>query len=37
MIRQTRDRGDKVNHATVTFFRSAPGQLWVRLDGFAQK
>jgi protein SCO1/2 len=27
-------RGDKMNHAPVTFFRSAPGQPWVRLDGF---
>jgi protein SCO1/2 len=28
-------RGDKMNHAPLTFFRSAPGQPWVRLDGFA--
>ena len=28
-------RGDKMNHAPVTFFRGAPGQPWVRLDGFA--
>jgi protein SCO1/2 len=28
-------RGDKMNHAPVTFFRSAPGQSWIRLDGFA--
>ena len=28
-------RGDKMNHSPVTFFRSAPGQPWVRLDGFA--
>lgn len=28
-------RGDKMNHAPVTLFRSAPGQPWVRLDGFA--
>jgi protein SCO1/2 len=28
-------RGDKMNHTPVTFFRSAPGQPWVRLDGFA--
>ena len=28
-------RGDKMNHAPVTFFRSAPGQPWIRLDGFA--
>jgi protein SCO1/2 len=27
-------RGDKMNHAPVTYFRSAPGQPWVRLDGF---
>ena len=27
-------RGDKMNHAPVTFFRGAPGQPWVRLDGF---
>jgi protein SCO1 len=27
-------RGDKMSHASVTFFRSAPGQPWVRLDGF---
>jgi hypothetical protein len=24
-----------MNHVPVTFFRSAPGQAWVRLDGFA--
>jgi protein SCO1/2 len=28
-------RGDKMSHSPVTFFRSAPGQPWVRLDGFA--
>ena len=28
-------RGDKMNHAAATLFRSAPGQPWVRLDGFA--
>jgi protein SCO1 len=28
-------RGDKMNHVPVTFFRRAPGQPWVRLDGFA--
>ncbi len=28
-------RGDKMGHAPVTFYRSAPGQAWVRLDGFA--
>ncbi len=28
-------RGDKMNHTPVTFVRSAPGQPWVRLDGFA--
>ena len=28
-------RGDKMSHAPVTFFRGAPGQPWVRLDGFA--
>ena len=27
-------RGDKMNHSPITFFRSAPGQPWVRLDGF---
>jgi len=27
--------GDKMNHTPVTFLRSAPGQRWVRLDGFA--
>jgi protein SCO1/2 len=24
-----------MNHSPVTFFRSAPGQPWVRLEGFA--
>ena len=28
-------RGDKMNHAPVTFYRAAPDQPWVRLDGFA--
>jgi len=28
-------RGDKMNHAPVALFRSAPGQPWVWLDGFA--
>jgi protein SCO1/2 len=28
-------RGDKMNHAPVTFMRAAPGKAWVRLDGFA--
>jgi protein SCO1/2 len=28
-------RGDKMSHLPVTFFRSAPDQPWVRLDGFA--
>src|SRR6266446_1294135 len=28
-------RGDKMNHTPVTLFRPAPGQPWVRLDGFA--
>jgi protein SCO1/2 len=27
-------RGDKMNHSPVTFYRPAPGQPWVRLDGF---
>jgi protein SCO1/2 len=27
--------GDKMGHQPVTFFRPAPGQPWVRLDGFA--
>jgi protein SCO1/2 len=28
-------RGDKMNHAPLTLLRPAPGQPWVRLDGFA--
>jgi protein SCO1/2 len=28
-------RGDKMNHQPITFLRAAPGQPWVRLDGFA--
>jgi protein SCO1/2 len=28
-------RGDKMNHAPVTFYRSAAAKPWVRLDGFA--
>jgi protein SCO1/2 len=28
-------RGDKANHAPVTLVRSASGNSWVRLDGFA--
>jgi protein SCO1 len=28
-------RGDKMSHAPVTLFRGAPGQPWVRLEGFA--
>jgi protein SCO1 len=28
-------QGDKMNHIPVTFVRGAPGQSWVRLDGFA--
>jgi protein SCO1 len=28
-------RGDKMNHSPVTLYRPAPGQPWVRLDGFA--
>jgi protein SCO1/2 len=28
-------RGDKMNHTPVTFLRAAPGQRWVRVDGFA--
>lgn len=27
-------RGDKMNHLPVTFIRSAPGQPWVRMEGF---
>ncbi|HEX6364232.1 MAG TPA: SCO family protein [Albitalea sp.] len=28
-------RGDKMNHTPLTLVRAAPGQPWVRLDGFA--
>ena len=28
-------RGDKMSHTPVTLLRAAPGQSWVRLDGFA--
>jgi protein SCO1/2 len=28
-------RGDKMEHTPVTFLRAAPGQRWVRVDGFA--
>lgn len=28
-------RGDKMNHSPVTLYRPAPGQPWVRWDGFA--
>jgi protein SCO1/2 len=28
-------RGDKMSHSPVTLLRAAPGQPWVRLDGFA--
>jgi protein SCO1/2 len=28
-------RGGKMNHSAVTLYRTAPGQPWVRLDGFA--
>lgn len=27
-------RGDKMNHQATTYLRAAPGQPWVRLDGF---
>ena len=27
--------GDKMHHRPVTFMRAAPGQPWLRLDGFA--
>jgi len=27
--------GDKMHHRPVTFMRAAPGEAWVRLDGFA--
>lgn len=29
-------RGDKMSHSPLTLLRTAPGQLWVRLDGFAR-
>lgn len=28
-------RGDKMNHEPLTLMRQAPGQPWVRIDGFA--
>ena len=28
-------RGDKMSHSPVTLYRAAPGQPWLRLDGFA--
>jgi protein SCO1/2 len=28
-------RGDKMSHTPVTFLRAAPGQRWVRVEGFA--
>jgi protein SCO1/2 len=28
-------RGNKMNHAPLTFLRARPGQPWVRLEGFA--
>jgi protein SCO1 len=28
-------RGDKMNHTPVTLLRAAPGEAWIRLDGFA--
>ncbi len=28
-------RGDKMNHTPATFLRAAPGQPWIRIDGFA--
>jgi protein SCO1 len=28
-------QGDKMNHTPLTLYRAAPGQPWVRLDGFA--
>jgi protein SCO1/2 len=28
-------RGDKMDHTPVTFLRAAPGQPWVRVEGFA--
>jgi protein SCO1/2 len=37
LVQRTFDvyRGDKMNHTPVTLFRAAPGQPWIRLDGFA--
>lgn len=29
------DGGDKMNHSSLIFIRTAPGKPWVRLDGFA--
>jgi protein SCO1/2 len=29
-------RGDKMNHVPVTFLRVAPGEPWVRLEGFTK-
>ena len=29
-------RGDKMNHAPVTFLRAAPGKSWIRLDGLRE-
>jgi protein SCO1/2 len=29
-------RGDKMSHVPLTLLRAAPGQAWVRLDGFAR-
>ncbi len=28
-------RGDKMDHAPVTFLRARPGQPWIRIEGFA--
>ena len=28
-------QGDKMNHVPVTFLRAAPGEPWIRMDGFA--
>jgi protein SCO1/2 len=28
-------RGEKMNHSPATLYRAAPGQPWIRLDGFA--
>jgi protein SCO1 len=30
-------RGDKMNHAPVSFLRGKPGQAWIRLDGLASQ